>query len=117
MAKNIARAAVIGSGVMGAAIAAHLANVGITTLLLDIVPTSLTPEERAKGLTLEHPSVRTRFAAEAIAKLARTQPAPLYVESFAGRITPGNIEDDLRKIKDVDWVIEICRQRRNFLEK
>jgi 3-hydroxyacyl-CoA dehydrogenase len=57
--KEIRKAAVLGAGVMGATIAAHLANVGIPTYLLDIVPRELTPEEEKKGLTLESPEVRT----------------------------------------------------------
>ncbi len=61
MAK-IKRAAVLGAGVMGAAIAAHLANVGIPTYLLDIVPRELTEEEKKKGLTLDDPLVRNRLA-------------------------------------------------------
>ncbi|HUC93320.1 MAG TPA: 3-hydroxyacyl-CoA dehydrogenase/enoyl-CoA hydratase family protein [Paenibacillus sp.] len=106
MAMKISKAAVIGSGVMGAGIAAHLANAGIPCLLLDIVPASLTPDEEAKGLTTDHPAVRSRLAAAAIARLGQTKPAPLYDEAFAGRITPGNLEDDLAKIKDADWIIE-----------
>lgn len=93
MTVPIRTAAVIGSGVMGAGIAAHLANAGIPTLLLDRVP-----EEPSGG--------RSRLAADAIVCLARTKPAPLYDEAFAARITPGNLEDDLHKIGGVDWVIE-----------
>ncbi|GIP38863.1 3-hydroxyacyl-CoA dehydrogenase [Paenibacillus sp. J31TS4] len=107
MAAFIKQAAVIGSGVMGASIAAHLANVGIPSLLLDIVPDKLTPEEEAKGLTLEHPAVRNRLAAAAIARLPKINPSPLYDPSFAARITPGNLEDHLVRIRDVDWVIEV----------
>ena len=59
---QIKKAAVLGAGVMGAQIAAHLANAGIPALLLDIVPKELTPEEQAKGLTLESPAVRNRIA-------------------------------------------------------
>ncbi|GIP20724.1 enoyl-CoA hydratase [Paenibacillus sp. J22TS3] len=104
---SIRKAAVIGSGIMGSQIAAHLANVGIQTLLLDIVPKELTEEEAKKGLTLEHPAVRSRFSASAIKKLAKIKPAPLYDEAFASRITPGNLEDDLAKIAEVDWIIEV----------
>ncbi|KAF9126324.1 hypothetical protein BGX30_015289 [Mortierella sp. GBA39] len=75
---------------MGSGIAAHLANVGIPCLLLDVVPTQLTEEETKKGLTLENPA-----------------PAPLYDPAFASRITPGNLEDHLPQIADVDWVIEV----------
>jgi 3-hydroxyacyl-CoA dehydrogenase len=105
--REIRKAAVIGSGVMGSGIAAHLANVGIPCLLLDIVPESLTPEEKAKGLTLEHPAVRNRLAAQAIGRLKKLKPAPLYDEAFADRITPGNLEDHLPQIAEADWVIEV----------
>jgi 3-hydroxyacyl-CoA dehydrogenase len=107
MAKQIRKAAVIGSGVMGASIAAHLANAGIPTLLLDIVPSKLTEEEEARGSTLENPAVRNRLAIHALKKIKTAKPAPLYDESFASRITPGNIEDDLPKLSDVDWIIEV----------
>lgn len=105
--REIRKATVIGSGVMGSGIAAHLANVGIPCLLLDIVPGSLTSEEKAKGLTLEHPAVRNRLAAQAIGRLKKTKPAPLYDDAFAERITPGNLEDHLPQIAEVDWVIEV----------
>lgn len=104
---TIRTAAVIGSGVMGSGIAAHLANVGIPVLLLDRVPEQLTPQEEAAGLTLDHPKVRNRFAVSAMEKLGKTNPAPLYSETFASRITPGNIEDDLAKLSQVDWIVEV----------
>ncbi|MEX2462608.1 MAG: 3-hydroxyacyl-CoA dehydrogenase NAD-binding domain-containing protein [Paenibacillaceae bacterium] len=106
MNKRIRKAAVIGSGVMGSGIAAHLANVGIDCLLLDMVPKQLTGEEEKKGATLEHQAVRNRLAAHAIEKLRKTKPAPLYDEAFIDRITAGNLEDHLASIADVDWVIE-----------
>nr|MBO2470701.1 3-hydroxyacyl-CoA dehydrogenase [Bacillota bacterium] len=102
--RRIEKAAVIGSGVMGAAIAAHLANVGISTYLLDIVPRSLTPEEEAKGLTLDHPAVRNRLATQAKARLLKTKPAPLYDPADVERITPGNLEDHLHWLGEADWI-------------
>lgn len=107
MNKPIRKAAVIGSGIMGSGIAAQLANAGISCLLLDIVPQRLTDAEMAAGLTLDHPSVRNRLATAAIAGLAKTKPVPLYDNAFAERITPGNLEDHLPLIADVDWVIEV----------
>ncbi|MBB3108660.1 3-hydroxyacyl-CoA dehydrogenase [Paenibacillus phyllosphaerae] len=121
MAASIKKAAVIGSGVMGASIAAHLANVGIPSLLLDIVPQALTAEEEAKGLTLAHPAVRNRLATAALAKLPAIKPSPLYDDALASRIMPGNIEDDLHKIAGVDWVIEVVVEnldvKQSLLEK
>lgn len=77
MTYSIKKAAVLGSGVMGSGIAAHLANIGIPTLLLDIVPKEVTAEEQAQGLTLEDKAVRNKFATTAIQKLTKQKPAPL----------------------------------------
>ncbi|MGQ9823917.1 MAG: 3-hydroxyacyl-CoA dehydrogenase NAD-binding domain-containing protein [Desulfotomaculales bacterium] len=108
---RINRAAVLGAGVMGSAIAAHLANAGIPTLLLDIVPQELTAEEKAKNLTLNHPQVRNRFAVNALAQLLKAKPAAFYVPENAELITPGNFEDDLPKLAEVDWIIEAVVER------
>ncbi len=107
MAYQIKKAAVLGSGVMGSGIAAHLANIGIPTLLLDIVPNEVNKEEEAKGLTIEHPTVRNRFAQTALQKLLKQKPAPLTSKKNLQLITAGNLEDDLGKLKDVDWIIEV----------
>ncbi|WP_276311572.1 3-hydroxyacyl-CoA dehydrogenase/enoyl-CoA hydratase family protein [Paenibacillus montanisoli] len=107
----IRRAAVIGSGVMGAGIAAHLANAGISVLLLDVVPASLTEQESRAGLTLQDKSVRNRLAAGSIAKLAGQQPPALYDAAFAQRITAGNLEDDLAKLAGVEWIVEAVVER------
>lgn len=106
MSRTIRKAAVIGSGVMGAAIAAHLANAGVSCLLLDIVPASLTPQEEAQGFGLNHAQVRNRLSVSALAKLKKTTPAPLYHPDLIHRITPGNIEDHLELLADVDWIVE-----------
>ena len=109
--RNITKAAVIGSGVMGSGIAAHLANAGIPCLLLDIVPKDLTPEEEKAGLTLDHPKVRNRLAAKAVAALPKSSTAPLYRADFVSRITPGNMEDHLSQLKEADWIIEVVTER------
>ncbi|KKB34220.1 3-hydroxyacyl-CoA dehydrogenase/enoyl-CoA hydratase family protein [Bacillus thermotolerans] len=111
MVQPIQKAAVLGSGVMGSGIAAHLANVGIPTLLLDIVPGELTGEEKAKGLTLEDKQVRNRLAEGALKKLMRQKPAPLTSKANIQLIIAGNLEDDLEKLKDVDWIIEVVVER------
>lgn len=121
MALKIGKAAVVGSGVMGASIAAHLANAGIPSLLLDIVPDTLAPEEEARGLTLADPAVRNRLAAGALARLPSVHPAPFYDDTLAGLIEPGNLEDDLHRIREVDWVIEVVVEKlfvkRNVLQR
>ncbi|KPV43652.1 3-hydroxyacyl-CoA dehydrogenase [Alicyclobacillus ferrooxydans] len=91
---------------MGAAIAAHLANVGLSVRLLDIVPSELTKEEAAKGLTLESPAVRNRFAQNGLNAAKKAKPASFYRAADAAKIELGNFEDDLAKIADCDWVIE-----------
>ncbi|HWI63297.1 MAG TPA: 3-hydroxyacyl-CoA dehydrogenase NAD-binding domain-containing protein [Symbiobacteriaceae bacterium] len=103
---RIKKVAVLGAGVMGAQIAAHLANVGIPSLLLDIVPKEPTPDEAKKGLTLESKAVRNRFAVGALQKLAQLKPSPVYTKEAIELIQPGNFEDDLAKIADCDWVVE-----------
>ena len=77
LVRQIRKAAVLGSGVMGSGIAAHLANIGIPTLLLDMVPRELTEDEKKKGLTLEDKSVRNRISQTALSKLLKQKPAPL----------------------------------------
>ncbi|TCP23495.1 3-hydroxyacyl-CoA dehydrogenase [Scopulibacillus darangshiensis] len=104
---TIRKAAVLGSGVMGSSIAAHLANVGIPSLLLDIVPKDLTPEEQAKGLTLEDKAVRNRLSGQALKKLLRQKPAPLTKKENVQLIEPGNLSDDLERLSEVDWIIEV----------
>lgn len=105
--QQIKKAAVLGSGVMGSGIAAHLANIGIPTLLLDIVPRELTEQEKNKGLTLEDKVVRNRISATAIQKLLKQKPAPLTSKKNIALIEAGNFEDDMEKLKDVDWIIEV----------
>ncbi|MED4225373.1 3-hydroxyacyl-CoA dehydrogenase NAD-binding domain-containing protein [Neobacillus cucumis] len=109
----IKKAAVLGSGVMGLGIAAHLANIGIPTLLLDIVPRELSKEEAAKGLTLADKQVRNRISSQNIQKLLKQKPAPLTSKKNLALIEAGNLEDDLIKLKDVDWIIEVVVENLN----
>jgi 3-hydroxyacyl-CoA dehydrogenase len=88
----VRRAAVLGAGTMGSRIAAHLANAGIPTLLLDLIP--------------EGEGDRSRLAKGALESLAKAKPAAFYDASLAALVTPGNFEDDLAKLAGCDWVIE-----------
>ena len=115
--KEIRKAAVLGAGVMGATIAAHLANVGIPVYLLDIVPRELTPEEDKKGLTLESPAVRNRLSDAGKAALLKQKLNPLYRKSYVEMITPGNFEDDMEKLKDCDWIIEVIVENMDIKKK
>ena len=89
---EIRRAAVIGAGVMGGGIAAHIANAGMPVLLLDVVP------EGARD--------RSALARDAVARMLRAEPAPFMTSDAAKLVTPGNLEDDLAALADVDWIIE-----------
>jgi 3-hydroxyacyl-CoA dehydrogenase len=103
---RLTRAAVLGAGVMGAAIAAHLANVGVPTVLLDIPPGDLTDDERRRGLTPASPEVRNRLARQGLERAVRAQPAAFYSAARAGLVTIGNLDDDLGRLRDADWIIE-----------
>jgi 3-hydroxyacyl-CoA dehydrogenase len=88
----VRRAAVLGAGTMGSRIAAHLANAGIPTLLLDLIPAG--------------DGARNRLALAALDALGKAKPAAFYEPSLAALITAGNFEDDLGKLAACDWVIE-----------
>lgn len=111
MKRHINKVAVIGSGIMGSGIACHFANIGVEVLLLDIVPRALNDKEKAKGLTLEDKVVRNRLVNESLQKALKSKPSPIYHKKFADRITTGNLEDDIAKVKDVDWIIEVVVER------
>ncbi|RFB15046.1 3-hydroxyacyl-CoA dehydrogenase/enoyl-CoA hydratase family protein [Bacillus sp. HNG] len=117
MIQSIKRAAVLGSGVMGSGIAAHLANIGIPTLLLDIVPRELLEVEKKKGLTLEGKEVRNRLSHTAVQKLLKQKPAPLTSKENIALITTGNFEDDLAKLSEVDWIIEVVVENLDVKKK
>src|SRR5699024_3880548 len=109
--KRIKKVAVLGSGIMGSGIACHFANIGVEVVLLDIVPQALNDKEVAAGLSLEDKAVRNRIVNESLQQNIKSKPAPLYHSSFVNRIETGNFEDDLHKIKDVDWIIEVVIER------
>src|SRR5215467_858303 len=92
--KKIHKVAVLGAGTMGARIAAHFANAGVPTLLLDIVP----PD--ADG------PARNKIAAAGLEAAVKSKPAAFFEPSLARLVTVGNFEDDLQRLTDVDWVIE-----------
>jgi len=97
MTYQIRKVAVLGAGVMGAAIAAHLANVGIPSLLLDIVP----PQAEDRDIV----------ARQGLEKVLQTKPAAFYSKRKVELITVGNIEDDLPELANVDWIIEAVVER------
>jgi len=107
MNRAIRKVAVIGSGVMGSRIAAHFAGIGVQVLLLDIAPKEPDEAEKAKGLTAASPQVRNRIVNNALQATLKSRPAAFYTKDAVKRIATGNIEDDLPRIADCDWVIEV----------
>ena len=107
----IRKVAVLGSGVMGSRIACHFANIGCEVLLLDIVPRDLNEVEKAKGLSLDSKAVRNRIVNDSLQFALKSNPSPIYSKSFASRIETGNFDDDLSKISDCDWIIEVVVER------
>jgi 3-hydroxyacyl-CoA dehydrogenase len=110
MFPKIRRVAVLGAGVMGSGIAAHLANAGIPCLMLDIVPPRLAEEDRKKGLDEKSPAFRNRFAAKGLEGIRKSRPALLYSSRDLGLISVGNFEDDLPKAAECDWIIEVVTE-------
>jgi 3-hydroxyacyl-CoA dehydrogenase len=107
MSYQIKKAAVLGAGVMGATITAHLTNAGVKCVLLDIIPFELTESDKKKGLTEKSSEWRNRFAANGLAGVTKSKPASFYTKKNASMITIGNLEDNLNLLSDVDWVIEV----------
>ena len=111
MNRKIKKVAVLGSGVMGSAIACHFANIGLEVLLLDMVPRELSDSDKAKGLTLENGTVRNSIVNHHLKNTLKSKPSPIYKKEFASRIKTGNFDDDFEKIKSADWVIEVVVER------
>jgi len=103
MKRNIKNVAVLGSGVMGSAIACHFANVGLNVLLLDIVP-----KEAEKSNSIKE---RNKIVDGALAKALKSKPSPIYKKTFAKRIKTGNMTDDMSHISSCDWIIEVVVDR------
>lgn len=102
----VRKAAVLGSGVMGSRIACHLANAGLSVLLLDIVPREYTEADRKAGMDEKSQAFRNRLVNDALKAALTSRPDPLYHPGFARRIETGNFEDDLGRISGCDWIIE-----------
>ncbi len=109
MTQRIQRAAVLGAGTMGARIAAHFANAGLPCLLLDIVPKDAAPADRNKIVSAGLEAAR------------KSKPAAFFAPDLAAKVSIGNFEDDLPRIADADWIIEVVAEnleiKRNLLAK
>jgi 3-hydroxyacyl-CoA dehydrogenase len=115
--RHIKKVAVLGAGIMGSRIALHFANIGVPVLLLDIVPNELTPEESQKGLNLQSKVVRNRIVQNLFDTALKSNPSPVYSKKAVAKVTLGNFEDDLAKIADCDWVIEVVVERLDIKQK
>jgi len=113
----IKRAAVLGAGVMGQGIAAHLANAGIPSYLFDVTPVERTEDEQERGLTLDDRAVRNRYAIAGLASIDKSKPALLYSKDLARLITPCNYEDDAKKLAECDWIVEVVVERLDIKRK
>lgn len=103
------KVAVLGSGLMGTGIAAHLANAGLEVLMLDMVPRDI-------GEDASH-AERNKLAAQSLKHALKDKPAPFFTKELASRITIGNFDDDFEKIKDYDWIIEVVIERLDIKQK
>ncbi len=98
MTHRIQKAAVLGAGTMGARIAAHFANAGLPCLLLDVVPKDAAP------------AARNKLALAGVEAAKKSRPAAFFSPALASRISVGNFEDDLARIADADWIIEVVAE-------
>src|ERR1700680_1462747 len=118
---SIKTVAVLGAGTMGARIAAHLANAGMNCWLLDMVPSELTQDEKARGLTLADPRVRNRIVRAGFEAAQKARPSAFFTPATASRITIGNFEDNLAWCAQADWIIEAVAEnlaiKRSLLQK
>ena len=117
MNRNIKKVAVLGSGVMGSAIACHFANIGCEVLLLDIAPRELNDEEKAKGLSLDDKRVKNRIVQSSFDRSIKSSPGPIFSKKFISRVKLGNFSDDMPKIKDYDWIIEVVVENLDIKKK
>ena len=111
MNKKISNIAVLGSGIMGSGIACHFANIGVEVLLLDICPKELNESEKKKNLSLDSKEVKNRIVNDMFNKCIKSKPSPIYNKKFIKRVTLGNFEDDINKISEVDWIIEVVVEK------
>ncbi|TMI63366.1 MAG: 3-hydroxyacyl-CoA dehydrogenase/enoyl-CoA hydratase family protein [Bacteroidetes bacterium] len=107
--RTIKKVAVLGSGVMGSRIACHFAGIGLQVLLLDIVP-----KEAAESTK---PAERNKLVNDALTAAIKSNPSPVYNKNIVKKISTGNFDDDMKKIADCDWVIEVVVERLDIKQK
>jgi 3-hydroxyacyl-CoA dehydrogenase len=115
--RRIKKVAILGSGVMGSRIACHFANIGIEVLLLDIIPRELNAKEIAKGISTDNIVYKNRIVNDALTSSIKSNPSPIYLKSNAKLITTGNFDDDISKISECDWTIEVVIENLDIKKK
>jgi 3-hydroxyacyl-CoA dehydrogenase len=109
--REIKKVGVLGAGVMGHGIAAHLAGAGIPVYLLDIVPPKFTEEDAKLFKSEKDPRFRNKFSLAGIEAIKKSKPSVIYSQRDLRLITPGNFEDDWDKLKECDWIVEVVVER------
>ena len=108
--RHINNVAVIGSGIMGSRIACHFANIGVDVLLLDVIPLDISTEEKNQAR-------RNSIVNNALKNTLKSKPSPIYSKEFISRITTGNLEDDLHRVSEADWIIEVVVEKIDIKKK
>jgi 3-hydroxyacyl-CoA dehydrogenase len=111
MNRIISKVAVLGSGIMGSRIACHFANIGCEVLLLDMKPKELSEKDKSMGLTEDSRVFRNSIVDSHLANTLKSNPSPIYSKKFISRISTGNFEDDMSRISNCDWIIEVVVER------
>src|SRR5229473_2422192 len=109
MTRSILKAAVLGAGTMGAPIAAHFANAGLPCILLDIVPPDLKPDASAAD--------RNKIVRAGLDAAKKSRPAAFFTPALAEKISIGNFEDDLSRVAEADWIIEVVAENLEIKRK
>lgn len=121
MYRSINKVAVLGAGIMGSGIAAHIVGAGIPVCLLGNIPSNLTKEEEQRGYTLESKEVRNSSAQIGKARVTNPKARLIYDKSLGDMIEIGNMDDNLDMLKDCDWIIEVIVEdlevKRNLFKK
>ncbi len=117
MNRIIKKVAVLGSGVMGSRIACHFANIGLSVLLLDIVPKDLNESESLSGQNGQSSRNRNRIVNDALEAAIKSNPSPLYKKQYASNITTGNFSDNMKDITSCDWIIEVVIENLDIKKK
>lgn len=117
MKRIIRKVAVLGSGIMGSRIACHFANAGFRVLLLDMVPDRFMGNKKGAEPASDSAEFRNSLVNASLENAIRSKPSPLFIPSDRNRITTGNFDDDMERISECDWVIEVVVERLDIKQK